>query len=357
MAGMPDMLSIVEAAYAVEAPVRDWTGGLLSATNSSIGTGLGGFACEFHANADGTMAIDRTSAAALNQPPETVNAIFDGLTHAPPGWLSSYTANPRSASFCVLTSEVDPNFHLAYRDRLASHGVHDGINVACMDLDRRGVLISLGVGEGEHLPPPVRHNLARVATHIVAGLRLRGRVQNATLPKADRLPSAADPGDAILSPEGKLLHADGEAKLASARRALQKAVSDVENARTSLRGDVERALGLWKGLVSARWTLIDQFDEHGVKYIVARENSPTATVLSKLTSAEHCVVMFAARGFSTKEIAYTLGISPATVRVLLMRAARRCGVKGRRELLKLGLAASKLVAPAVPPPPGGSRAD
>ena len=57
--------------------------------------------------------------------------------------------------------------------------------------------------------------------------------------------------------------------------------------------------------------------------------------IEALTSAERTVVGHAARGLSTKEIAYTLGISDTTVRVLLMRAARRCGVKDRRELMAL----------------------
>jgi DNA-binding CsgD family transcriptional regulator len=155
-----------------------------------------------------------------------------------------------------------------------------------------------------------------------------------SLPSTDDLSAHSD-ARAILSPEGKLLHADGAAKLAGARQALQAAVRDIERARTSSRDDVERALNLWKGLVSARWTVVDEFDTHGEKYIVARENPVRATSLSKLTPTERCVVTCVARGFSTKEVAYTLGINDATVRVLLMRAARRYGVRGRRELLKL----------------------
>ena len=56
---------------------------------------------------------------------------------------------------------------------------------------------------------------------------------------------------------------------------------------------------------------------------------------SSLTDAERSAVTAAACGHSTKEIAYTFGIADATVRVLLMRAARRCGVQSRRELLDL----------------------
>jgi DNA-binding NarL/FixJ family response regulator len=87
--------------------------------------------------------------------------------------------------------------------------------------------------------------------------------------------------------------------------------------------------------VSARWTLVDHFDAQGAKYILARENAPAAVALAKLTPTERCVVTYASRGFSTKEIAYTLGIAAATVRVLIMRAVRRCGARNREGLLKV----------------------
>ena len=149
----PDLLSMVEAAYSVDALTRDRTSGLCRPPSDRVhlGAGLGGFACSFRGKADGTISVDRTSTAVAGQTPETMNAIFDGLTCAPPGWLSSYTASPRSASYCVMTSEVDPSVRLSYRTRLAKKGVHDGINIACMDLDRSGVLISLGVGRDDQL--------------------------------------------------------------------------------------------------------------------------------------------------------------------------------------------------------------
>jgi DNA-binding CsgD family transcriptional regulator len=151
-----------------------------------------------------------------------------------------------------------------------------------------------------------------------------------------------------LSAEGELLQADGEAALADARRALQTAVLNVERARTSLRRNAGDALGLWKGLVSARWTLVDQIDAQGTRYIVARENAPRTAGLSILTPTERAVVVYAARGFSTKEIAYTLGIAETTVRVLIMRAARRFGVGSRDELLTIAKAAA--VEPDAGPP-------
>jgi len=334
--GASDVLSIVEAAYALEGPQQRWAQRLLEAADRSVGRGLGGFACAFDANSpDGTVAIDRRSAAIINQSVETVHAIFDGLTQAARGWLSAYFAGEAGAARCLITSEVDPRRKLNYRDRLAQTGVHDGINILCMDLDRRGLLLSIAIPPGPSIAPEKRMDLERAATHIQSALRLRARLAAAS-PDAPIAAGAPEAGEAVLTVQGKLLHAQGEAALATARRALQTAARDITHARTALRGDAHRALGMWKGLVSAQWTLVDRFERDGERYVVARENAPQVNGLVALTPTERFVVAYAARGSTTKEIAYTLGISATTVRVLLMRAARRYGVRSRKALLALG---------------------
>ena len=77
----------------------------------------------------------------------------------------------------------------------------------------------------------------------------------------------------------------------------------------------------------------DRFESNGERYVVAKDNVPRLDGLVALTPTERFVVAYAARGSTTKEIAYALGISATTVRVLLMRAARRYGVRSRKALL------------------------
>ena len=106
------------------------------------------------------------------------------------------------------------------------------------------------------------------------------------------------------------------------------------------RGDLrraapDRAVDEWKGLIAARWTLVDVCERDGTRYLVARQNSPKSKGPVALSEREKQVVALAGMGQHNKLIAYNLGISHSTVRVLLARAAGKLGVSTREELLCL----------------------
>lgn len=82
----------------------------------------------------------------------------------------------------------------------------------------------------------------------------------------------------------------------------------------------------------SRWTLVDSFERNGARYIVARENVRSVEGLDALTARERQAVVCLARGQSTKETAFALGISDVTVRVLVRRAAAKVGARSRSEL-------------------------
>jgi DNA-binding NarL/FixJ family response regulator len=80
------------------------------------------------------------------------------------------------------------------------------------------------------------------------------------------------------------------------------------------------------------WTVVDTFVREGRAYIVAcRQPAPTG--VATLTEREREVLSRLASGETTKEAAFALGISDATVRVLLRRAVGKLGATSRRELL------------------------
>lgn len=170
----------------------------------------------------------------------------------------------------------------------------------------------------------------RLASHLGAAFRCRRRLAQAIAsPKG---PSMAP--EAIVDPNGRVLHAEGAASSQTARQRIQDAVTSIESARTrSARRRGSEALERWHPLTSARWTLVDSFEESGKRYVVARENRAEAEGFAAFTDRERQVVVHAALGMTNKEIAYALGISDATVRVLMARAASRLGVHTRKALL------------------------
>jgi DNA-binding CsgD family transcriptional regulator len=117
-----------------------------------------------------------------------------------------------------------------------------------------------------------------------------------------------------------------------ARRSLQKAVRNLEQVRASLQ-EASSTAAVGGRLSAPGWTTVARFREGGARYIVIRQSH--ASGVAVLTDAERAVVENMARGLSTKEAACALGVDAATVRVLLMRAARRLGVRDRRGLINL----------------------
>ncbi len=94
------------------------------------------------------------------------------------------------------------------------------------------------------------------------------------------------------------------------------------------------ALRLWEGLVDGTWTLVDQCDSDGKRYILARRNEPGVREPKALTPRERSVAAFAVMGHQNKFIAYLLGLSPSAVASHLASAERKLGVTSRAELVE-----------------------
>jgi DNA-binding CsgD family transcriptional regulator len=135
------------------------------------------------------------------------------------------------------------------------------------------------------------------------------------------------------SAEDTALHAESAAQIERARERIRAAAA-VHLVRTRFgRSRRIRALEQAQPFSRARWTLVDSFEENGRRFIIARENRAGSPGIHSLTERERQVVVHAARGLTNKEIAYTLGVSANTVRVLMARASARLGARSRKELL------------------------
>lgn len=91
---------------------------------------------------------------------------------------------------------------------------------------------------------------------------------------------------------------------------------------------------LWPALLSGRVSIVARGTGRGRRYFVL-ENAPRAQPFRALTPSEVAVVSQAARGHSTKLIAFALGVSPSTVSACLTAAASKLGVATRMDLIRL----------------------
>ncbi|PZR09899.1 MAG: hypothetical protein DI536_21455 [Archangium gephyra] len=185
-------------------------------------------------------------------------------------------------------------------------------------------------GNGFWLGSPLRSTTPASARRITVFSRLAAHLSSAM-----RLRHAAtsEPA-AVLSPGGKLLHAP-DPVAATERAQLREATLAFDSARSKrLRADIDEATRRWRPLVESRWSLLDEFDTDGRRFVVAVQNTPPTPALPKeLSDREAQVLTHAKLGHSNKVIAYELGLSASTVRVLLHRASRKLGVNNRKDTI------------------------
>jgi DNA-binding NarL/FixJ family response regulator len=149
-------------------------------------------------------------------------------------------------------------------------------------------------------------------------------------------PEDQQEGEAHLRPSGAVDSALDEITTPGALAALRAAAVALNRAKGVLRTNPDEALRAWTSLVSARWSLIDQFDSAGRRYIIAHANEPKAQGLPGLSQRERLVLQYAALGHPNKLIAYELGLTASTVATFFKRAMKKLGVRTRLELIALG---------------------
>ncbi len=321
------LVGLLEAIYALDVDDERWLRQVLTATMALCGpqhSYLGYFY-----DASKVEALDVWNVCAIDLPPELEESfrlwqrtVSPGLVRATLRSLHIGSARRTGMPY------VEPV--LAYRE---SVGWGDIFSVNSLEPSGIGCLVTIGTREREFAPPPREMAVyARLAHHLAAALRCRRRLGISKTPRGLPAPDPIEP-EAVLDAEGRVIHAEGEAAGKAARERIRTAAGAIGTLRSKDRGAGQAALDVWHPLVGARWTLVDRFEESGRRYVVARENQAEARPFEMLTDRERQVVLHAVLGFTNKEIAYALGISDSTVRVLMARAAAKMRVRSRAELL------------------------
>jgi len=326
VARKPDIIGVIEAAYRVEQSEAAWLETVLDASRPWLDRGLGvlcaiydvslasrprATACAGFDLPD-TFDLDLMRGAFRSLSETSLHSLLTTSGSSVVPWERRFSDLPEhgaTASLPVVPSPFGPSDMLV-------------INAA--DPTGHGCFISAN-HRRRHAPSRAERALwDRLAVHFCAGLRLRRRLASGRTRRPE----------AVLTPSGRVAHAEHAAQSRAAREELRDAVIARERARGSQRFRApDAAVDGWKGLVAARWTLLDSFERDGKRYLLAQRNDPAVSWIETLTERERQVVAYASLGRWNKLIAYDLGIAHATVRVLLARAAAKAGVRTRAELV------------------------
>lgn len=318
------ILDCLAAGYRLDLDDGAYVRELLELASPLLDRGLGTFGYTYDASGSGAPIRDHFTSGGAFQP-SWLPPFYEALARTQ---LEGGPQQPMAFSVwagltCGQASQVPG---MAPYLPLFAHigGAQDAFAINALDASGHGLWLAAPWPTKEPFDADLVTLLTRLAAHLTAAGRLRRRVQ----PKPE--------ADAILAPNGEILHASDLPTVEAARSELRQATLDFEQARSrELRSDVEGATRRWRPLVSSRWTLLDEFDSDGRRFVIAAENAPpTRAARRDLSEREHQVLTQAHLGHSQKEIAYELGLADSTVRVLLHRAAQKLGVSTREEALE-----------------------
>jgi DNA-binding CsgD family transcriptional regulator len=322
----PDKLAdFLDAAYQIDQDDPSWLAEVMEA-----GRAVWGEAAPVHGgiyDASDVTAFRMTTVQILDVPAAGVEFLMEQLKWITPDWVT------RSFRKLLVdeTSTIDEPESVRLLEGLRRLGFHDTLNINGLDPSGRSAMFMVWKRTPSNISPGEWICYRRMAHHLAAACRLRRRLNHGSSTAGP--PDLTHGAEAVLDSRGRIIHASGEATSRAARQELSEASKARDRARTHTAA-AQHGLRRWRPLTSARWTLVDTFERSGTRYIVARENQTEARGLTLLSDRERQVVTYLATGQSTKEIAYALGISAVTVRVLLARAMAKIGVESRSDLLR-----------------------
>jgi DNA-binding CsgD family transcriptional regulator len=315
-----DWVGVVESLYEPRADEKDWAGAVVDSLRKAFPRDDEGGAAMVVIEHDATrrsralpfvVGVGRSAGFRLSDVDPLGRRLFDALFYSPHLALT-HTEALRFVE--RAEGDVLKGMHERWRN-------HDALGI--VGHPEPGVIAFLArpLYAPRALAKHERKVLSHVALHLESAWRLRRRSE-AVL--------------AVVSPDGKLLHAE-RADTRTAR--LPEGVRRIESARTRQRRRDPEAIDVWQALVGGEASLVERFDG-GKRYYVLLENAPSRRAHRALTRQEIEIVRLAARGLPVKLAAYGLGLSSARVSAALADAAAKLGLPSRLHLVR---AASQLV--------------
>lgn len=315
-----DWVGLVERAYRLEGDDDAWLAQLLEHAAALSRRGFWPTIGTYQYTSR-TLCLERTATLGPAHAREILRASMAVET---PTVRRFFRSGPAVSSLSEALYTHEPGL-AAVVQQLTAGAVTDKLAVKGLTGHGRAVIICWLFSDCIEPTAQERHRWQCVASHLGAGLRLRGL--------AETLRCDLQPVEAVLDCSGVVREARAGAQRSSARIALRDAVRRIDRLRTRRgRSDPDRALSAWQGLVCGRWSLVDHFDADGRRFVLAIRNDPAHPDPRGLTPRERQVAEFLGQGLSCKAIGYTLGISPSAVTNCTSRAARKLGLSSLAEL-------------------------
>jgi DNA-binding CsgD family transcriptional regulator len=323
-----DFVTVVEAAYRLDLDDREWLSVLANAAQPLLDRGFGVIGYDYDFSHEPERIGPVANAGLVDG---ALEAGFKyHLSRSKEERLRFYRSGPCITVHEIYAEEAPPA--PTGTEDLARLRIKDSLAIVANDPGDVGTMLLAPDVELVQIEPRSRNLWSYVAAHIAAGRRLRRR-----LPDGPGV--SFEHAEAILDTRGQVVHAGDGAKDKLQREALREAAVAIDAARGALRREEpEAALSLWRALVRGTWTLVDQFDQDGRRFVIALRNAPSATrARATLTPLERSIVGLLSSGHSNKIVAYELGISPSTVTRVTQSACRKLGLRSRLDLVRFGL--------------------
>jgi DNA-binding CsgD family transcriptional regulator len=318
-----DIIEPLDAAFRLDvASDAEWIARVSAAMKPLFDERRGTFAWLVRRNPDGPDTLE--SLVHADGPDDLMHSI--GAMHQEASPEDYATVYPNRDGLYTLGGLYGPRRF--YESRLLKQWVHDrgmiDAGAIHISLGKNMLLIGSFLRKAATLPLPVQRFGERLGRRIAQAHRLRRAI-------ADQSARVS----AILTPDGRVAHAEGKGANRVTRERLRSAVQRREKARSSLRcREPGEALELFEGLIDGRFTIVDRFDADGRRYLVAFENPPEIAALRAFTAREAEILRRAIDGEPLKRIALDLGITSGAASAYLAAARKKTGLRTREEMVR-----------------------
>lgn len=314
-----DVVGVLEAMYAPEPDGLRWSRQFISTIQANVATdlGIGMLVVGHQADLSKPVVIDSelSSGFLLSHLPLAQHMVE---TMTPEVFRTLFYPGPPVASHRELLDQLPPGEERSLRAFDKQMGWRDALGF--FGYPEPGVASVVFIGlDRQRLDAREQSAFLRFAGHFDSALRMRMRPELAVA--------------AVIAPDGSFRDL-ADPSLAKARREwFGDRVTEIEASRTraSGRDDIQA----WWALFDGRYSVVPLEESDGKRHYLLVNNPPVAEKHAKFTAREIEVVRMASRGFTSKSVAYNLGIAEGSVSQALGSAARKLGLSSRLDLLRV----------------------